>query len=501
MSASANDAILFAEWPEMEASPLGQPNALLPLAGRPMLQRVIEHLARLGCSRLYIMLGENAAGFRAFVGEGERWGVQVSYHYLSKVESIGASLRVLGLDPGRSYWLADAQCLPLDIDPALPTEPGHAGRAGCWTDGDVQRWSGWGLFRGEWLSRQQAESRPELERAILGESDISRSPLAMPMSVDTPAGYLDSSLHILEQLNEVHFGKGCDVHPSATVLAPAIIGRHAKIAAGAVIGPGAVIGDGAFIDENVHVQAAAVLPNTYVGEGLNLERAIVRGNRLVNVSLGTALAVPDPHLLAPMPQIDETALVRVPRRDRLLARGLRWALFPLWVVARLRGGRLSDAVAKRGCAVTLPRPGTATPVELRLPIASPRWVFSSPEPRPWARHFQHVFYPGLAQVARYRLRLVGPTPRPLAEIGMLHEDWRDLYRDHACGLLNEALLIDRCGQQPELQFASDALACAGAPPGLLKSYLGRVVRDLFGTATAPLAEDAEDACPLSPPRF
>lgn len=503
MSATCSHAILFAEWPEMEASPLGQPNALLSLAGRPMLQRTIEHLARLGCNRLYVMLGEHAAGFRAFIGEGERWGVKVSFHHLGKAEGIGTSLRVLDLGPDQYYWLADAQYLPRDlsrdIGPASCTEPPCEGRADCWMEGDAQRWSGWGLFRGAWLANQGAESRLALEQAILGDTRITRSLLAAPLSVDKPTDYLDSCLRILDQQKEIHLGKDCDIHPGATILAPAIIGRHAKIAAGAVIGPRAVIGDGAFIDENSHVQDAAVLPNTYVGEGLNLERVIVHGNRLVNVSHDIALAVPDRHLLAPMPQLNETALVRVPRRERLTAMALRWALFPLWLTVRLRGGRLTDVAARRGCAVTLPRSGMGMPVELRLPLAPPRWAFIDREPRAWARHFQHTFYPGLAQVAHCRLRLVGPTPRPLAEIGTLHEDWRNLYQDHACGLLNEALLMDRCGQEPELQFASDALACAGAPPGLLKRYLACVARDLFGSAPAAASEDVEATSPLTPP--
>ncbi len=499
MSAICNEAILFAEWPETEVSPLGQPSALLPLAGRPMLQRSIEHLARLGCSRLWVMLGEHASGFRAFVGEGERWGVQVSFHHLGKAESLGASLRVLGLDPERHYWLADARYLPLDIDPALPVEPACEGRAECWTEGDVLRWSGWGLFRGDWLVSQDAASRLALEAAVLDDCRIARNQLAPPLSVDRPTDFLDSCLRILDQQRNVHLGKGCDVHPGATILPPVIIGRHARIAAGAVIGPRAVIGDGVFIDENAHVRDAAVLPNTYVGEGVNLERAIVHSNRLVNLSLDIALAVTDPHLLAPMPELNETVLVRVPRRERVTALALRWALFPLWLVARLRGGRLNDPAAKRGCAVTLPRPGMGMPLELRLPLAPPRWAFGSGEPRAWARHFQHTFYPGLAQVAACRLRLVGLTPRPLAEIGLLHEDWRNLYQDHVCGLLNEALLMDRCGQEPELQFASDALASAGAPRGLLKRYLRRVARDLVGAAPVPAPEDADAPCPLTPP--
>ena len=491
-----DSAILFTEWPETDDAPLGQPNTLLPLAGRPMLQRVVEQLARLGCQRLYVMLGTRAADFRSYLGAGERWGVTVTYHHLSAAESLGLALRNLRLDPDQRYWLADAQQLP-DATQAEPADAGP-GRAVCWQADNGTRWTGWGRFRGDWLSGLEVVTRTDLEQAVLEALAVERDLLVPPLSVATPADYLAGCVHILEQQTAVAQGRGCEIHTSVQIHPPVIIGRHVKIAPRAVIGPRVILGDGAFIDEHALVRDAVVLPYTYVGESLELNRAVARGNRLANIVLDTVVEITDGHLMAPLPQPVEPAGVRVPRRERISAAALRWLLRPLWLLCRLRVGQLPRHVqAPRGCMVSLPRPGLGTPVELRLPLAPPRWAFNTQAPRPWARHFLHTFYPGLAEVGRSRLRLVGPTPRPLAEIGLLHEDWRALYQDHACGLLNEALLMDRLGQDPDLQFASDALACAGAPPGLLKRYLARVGKDLLGRVTHAAPDSADAPCAAS----
>lgn len=497
MSTGSDSAILFTEWPAADDAPLGEPNALLPLAGRPMLQRCVEHLARLGCTRLYVMLGEQAADFRAFIGDGERWGVSVSYHHLTATDSIGAALRNLRLETDQAYWLADAQQVPAGAELAQPLPEGAGGRAECWRDGATQRWTGWGLFEGAWLAGLDAADRAALERALLEDEQIRCDLAPAPMSVATPADFLASCAQILDQQTSVSQGRGCEIHPSVQIQPPAIIGRHVKIAAGAAIGPHAIIGDGAFIDENSLVRDAVVLPYTYIGESLSLNKAVARGNRLANVELGTVVEVADAHLIAPLPQPVQPASVRVPRRERLGAMALRWALLPLWLLCRLRTGPVADE-AGRACMVTVPRPGLGMPTEVRLPFAPPRWAFQSPAPRPWLRHFAHTFYPGLAEVGDSWLRLVGPTPRPLAEIAMLPEDWRDLYRRHACGLLNEALIMDRWGRDPDMQFASDALACAGSPPGLLRRYLAQVVRDFLGASRQGVDAEAEVPCTLPP---
>lgn len=497
MSTGSDRAILFTEWLEQDDAPLGEPNALLPLAGRPLLQRCVEHLARLGCTRLYVMLGEQAAGFRAFIGEGERWGVTVSYHHLTAAESIGAALRNLRLEPDRTYWLADAQQVPIGADLDHPLPEAASGQAACWQDGALERWTGWGLFKGVWLANQTAANRAGLEQAIFGDDQIRRAPVPAPMSVATPADFLASCGQILDQQTSVSQGRGCEIHPSVQIQPPAIIGRHVKIAAGAVIGPRSIIGDGAFIDEHALVRDAVVLPYTYIGESLSLNNAVARGNRLANVALGTVLEVTDAHLIAPLPQPVEPVSVRVPRRERLGAIALRWTLLPFWLLCRLRAGAEVDE-ASRTCMVTVPRPGLGMPTEVRLPFAPPRWAFQSPTPRPWLRHFTHTFYPGLTEVSHSWLRLVGPTPRPLAEIAMLPDDWRDLYLRHSCGLLNEALIMDRCGRDPDMQFASDALACAGSPPGLLRRYLIQVLRDFFGASRQGVDAEAESPCTLPP---
>lgn len=52
---------------------------LVPVANKPVLFRVIETLVEAGITDLGIVVGDTAAEIKAAVGDGSRWGVQVTY--------------------------------------------------------------------------------------------------------------------------------------------------------------------------------------------------------------------------------------------------------------------------------------------------------------------------------------------------------------------------------------------------------------------------------------
>ncbi len=57
----------------------GPPPALLSINKRKLISLTIEHLARYGVTDFIILAGQNEAAIRAVIGEGESWGVTVSY--------------------------------------------------------------------------------------------------------------------------------------------------------------------------------------------------------------------------------------------------------------------------------------------------------------------------------------------------------------------------------------------------------------------------------------
>lgn len=481
-------AILLALPPDTpdcgDISSLGVPALLLPLLGKPMLQRAVEQLVRHGCRHIDIALGDDAAAVKAFLGGGERWGCRLSYHYLAAHEPLGRFMRRLNLSADSHYWLADALQVPetpLPVFDGPNAGVGFDGRPLCFADGNGSRWSGWGLFSGAWLlARQAPPCRECLQRQVL--SDVGLAPLRVtqPLSAATLNDFLASSRRLLaaRAQDEHTIGRGSRIHPSAHINAPVFIGAQVKIAAGAVIGPNAVIESGSFIDFGTHLRDCVVLADTYAGKELDLNRIIARGNLLAHVALNIVTEVRDANLLAELPRPD----MAIAPMQRALAAALRLLLLPLYALClwqlrdRPETGPIAVAISRPHADPLAPQPAYVT---LVMPGNS-----TDTASRQWLRHFSQTFYPGLREVMRGCLQIVGPQLRTPHEVRELPDAWRRVYAEYRCGLLSDALLQDAAHPCSEDHFASDALAGAcqndtRASLSLLRRYLARVMHALY----------------------
>jgi len=441
-------AILFAGWGD---TPLGQPSELVPLLGRPLLQRAVERLARAGITRIHVALGESTLPVKALLADGSRWGCNVRYHTPSADESFSDFCRRLELEPSQRYALASAGMMPMEAELSLHgAMPAAAlGSAYVWQAGEKTKWTGWGVFAGEWLLGQEvAISHAALEQRLLAIHHIERKQLKAPLSATSLSELLHSHERLLasEAAAETSSrpGRGSQVHPTARILAPVHIGQHVQIGAHAIVGPNVSIGDGALIDREAYVENSVVLPCTYVGEGLEVIGAIAAGDRIANARLNTVIKVTDSNLLS-------TTSRRIPQgqptwAEKTLALALRLILAPLQAWLALA----PDAVKSSALQA----------------------------------HFHARFYPGLAEVSQGHLRLIGPNRRTQAEIALLPLDWQELYAHHPCGLLNEAILLGQEAHLAEIQFACDALACANQSSRsvmfkLTGAYLGQVLKSIL----------------------
>lgn len=471
-----------------EDAGFGLPAMLLPLQDRSFLQRAVEHLARAGCRHIHIAVGDAAAPVRELLQDGERWGCRVSYHYLNAGETLGRFVRRLDLDPQRRYWLADVTRLPAAPLPAIEAagETAAAGNALFWNHGARPCWTGWGLFSGEWLlACDHAPEGSQLERFVLHDASLAVQAVEQPLAAATLGELLDSNRRLLPPMAPASFaGRGSDIHPTAQIHAPVHIGAGVKVAAGVVIGPNVSIESGSFIDRGAHLSNSLVLPDTYVGEDLDLHGIITNGSLLANIPLNTVTEISDPNLLTGLPRQGVAVL---PAR-RAQARALRLALLPVYWLARWRT-RQQHADSDRPVVVPFPHTSRAEPGRMSVAVALPS-APSARESRDWAAHFCRSFYPGLSEVIAGRLQLVGPALRSHGEVSRLPPEWRRLYAANRCGLLNEALLLDAAAAGPDEQFAGDVIASTaqGDPRTtwkLLRPYLGRVLHDLRRLRPAP----------------
>lgn len=454
--------------------------SLLPLLDKPLLQRATETLVRLGCQDVHVFLDESPAEIRDFLGNGERWGITVTYHYFDGSQSLASNLKPLQLPERGSFWLANSEIAPLALSTAStpPTLP--PGTLLAHEQAGTTCWTGWGHFDTALLAGLDANVLPG---APLPAAPAGLTLIVTPERIDvrTDADYLDSCRLLLAQPQGanpagIRLGRGARVHPSARLTGPVHIGANARIEAGAEIGPYAVIGEDASVEKGAEVTQSIVLPGTYVGEGLLLEEAIAAPGKLVSIRNGTVLEDIEPHLLtASRPQTLPQSL-----GEKLGLVGLQVLLFPIWGLARL-------LLAAAGCR-------TSTPASLRLPQRSLQFRTTqrsvslpllslahheTPGQTHWLAHFARTFYPGLQAVRQRDIQLFGLQLRDQSELAWLPHHWRELYALHPCGLLNESMLHPGAPQDSPLRYASDICAAAGLPRATQRRILGRYLRCVF----------------------
>lgn len=465
--------ILFACWDGADAlqQQLGIVPALLPLAGKAMVERAIESAIELGCGRVELVLGDHALAYEPLLGNGERWGCALHYHFLPPA---GQSLRLLArLAPlaDTLYWIACAD--------SVVTGTSAVGADTLWCEQD--QWSGWARLSGTRFAQlaPHAGARASFAAALLAAPGVKHASAGVTLcgagagaSLATLATILalDGAIPARPRQPGIWIGHGSRVHPDAQLVAPVWIGRHVLVREHALLGPCSMIADDCIIDQGASVERAIVLGGTYVGRGLQVREAIVCGNRVANLALEVVIEIPDRSIL----DATDRPVAATPWLQRTLA-ALLW--LGGWPLAR----------ALRGASAPCAELGGAERGALAVRFAPSHAAVYAGARGAWLRHFGRTFHPGLREVAAGRVNLVGIEPRTPAQVRVLPPYWQRLYRKGRTGLINETLLLGHDGANREMRFAGDALACEPLAAGKLLRLLARYAGALLGDARRPRA--------------
>ena len=229
------------------------PAELLPVAGRPLVQRSVERLSDSGRKEIAVVLRADPERFSSFLEDGERWGADISYYRCS-----------LGDEPAT---FAAALCARLDaegvVDPLAP-----------------------------FFLKQDEASGAEI--SFPGALDLSAflESVATVLSGSFP-GYVPSGREVSPGIRLSHHVR---IHPSAKLVAPVFIGEGAEIGANAVIGPFATVEPGSVVGRGTIMQRSVLLPWTIIGEGLCLEGVVVEGSTFFKPEANAAYVSGDPAL-------------------------------------------------------------------------------------------------------------------------------------------------------------------------------------------------------------
>jgi NDP-sugar pyrophosphorylase family protein len=91
--------------------------------------------------------------------------------------------------------------------------------------------------------------------------------------------------------------EGAQVHRDARIVAPAFIGRGSRIAEQCLITRCSCVEGNSQVDYGTVVEDSSILPNSYVGIGLDLSHSIVDGSNLLNLERDVILQVSDPRVI------------------------------------------------------------------------------------------------------------------------------------------------------------------------------------------------------------
>ena len=476
------DAIVLACWPAVDAL-YGEIDAsLIALAGKAVIQRVVECLVAAGCRHIAVVLGDLPGPLRALLGDGERWGCRIEYCVAAEGASPLAGLGCLAPMGAERCLLAPADVL-IDAPPAVGESA-----AVCWADQGVIRWTGWACLTAAQIRDLvlTAPSRAALSQAMLGAANLGRQWVAQPADCSTAEGALDAATRALSrphfidrrpQTPGVWISHGARVHPTARLLAPVYIGQGATLAAGVTVGPNVTVGQGCCVDREARLTHSLLLPGTYIGAGLSVCDSVVAPARLINVRHATAIAIADADLLGEVGPPTPLAHT-VPVSQRVLAAMLWLVTFPL---------------GPRGPRSRLARlqPASGALIDFEVRFTPAHEAIYAGHPAAWREHFFRTFRPGLIDVIAGRVALVGLHPRTSPQLAALPEHTRRLYQAGLPGLLNESLLLGPAGDSPAMRHAGDALAIQPLPMRVVSGLLLRYARRVLG-APAPSAAAQTD---------
>jgi lipopolysaccharide/colanic/teichoic acid biosynthesis glycosyltransferase len=481
---------------------------LLPLVDRPFVQQVVEYLAGQGVRDIDFVLCDRPELFKELLGGGERWGCRFRYHLARDVSRPCAALRAMAatLEPETPLLLGRADRLPQADFAAVAAHPGPGGAVALVDGRGI--WTGWTLAPAGLVARLPPLSSAEELAVFLGHPAPPGFLVPVPRCLDatTPEGLLAAQGMALrhefpgllitgrDATPGVWLSRNVQLHPTAELTPPVFIGADCSIGPGVRLGPDAVIGNHCLLDSHSTVTRSAVLPHSYVGEGLELADAIVDRNLLVNARLGAALTVSEQFLLGNLAHRPLTEALKAFVRRTVAAVLLFLALPALLVTALvLRCTRRGPVFAVRDV--------------LRLPASGGRaatfrlWSFSQDLSEyqvgpPSLRHLLLCFLPGLVNVVRGEMHLAGLPPRSPEEVEGLPRDWQETYRGGVAGLVSEAALLSAPLTEDDA-YSADAyhLACRSLryDLGLVLRYALALLASAFGPRAVPAEDVAEGA--------
>ncbi|HUR48695.1 MAG TPA: sugar phosphate nucleotidyltransferase [Acidimicrobiales bacterium] len=300
------------------------PKPMIPVTNRPMMEHVVGLLRQHGFDEIVVTVAFMANAIRTYFGDGAEFGVRMVYATEETPLGTAGSVRN-AMDVLDERFLVISGDVLTDIDltsvvkvheerGALASialkameNPLEFGIVITREDGSIERFlekPTWGQVFSDTINTGIYVLEPEIfdfipaGRPVDFSEEVFPALLAegKPLFGHTVDGYwedvgaLDAYLaahrDVLDAkvaldvpgfpLGEgVWLGEGAEVHPTAKIVGPAVIGDYTVVEAGAHLGEYSVLGSNVWVGPDSYIERSIVHDNTYLGRGVRLRGCVV----------------------------------------------------------------------------------------------------------------------------------------------------------------------------------------------------------------------------------
>ncbi len=301
-----------------------QPKPMVPIAGKPCMEHILELLLEHGFDDVIVTLAFMPQAIRGYFGDGDSLGLNIEYSIEELPLGTAGSVRLASgaLDETFLVISGDALC-DVDLGSLVRRheETGAAVTIGLMSvdnplefgivvtdeDGKVERFlekPSWGQVFSDTINTGIYVLEPEVLNHIPrdGAFDFSKELFPLLLEMGRPIyghvleGYwqdignldqyrqanfdaLDERVRLniegIQLRGNVWIGEGADIYDVEEVEGPAFIGNHCRIAQDASVGPYTVLSNGVTLRERARTVRTVIDAATHVGRSALIEGAII----------------------------------------------------------------------------------------------------------------------------------------------------------------------------------------------------------------------------------
>lgn len=311
------------------------PLPMVPVGTKPLIQHWIERLANAGYEHIRVLLNHLPERTRAFVGDGSRWGVEIS-HALYRQEQDAETRWPLVADlPADGLFCAEiGSWLDPEVESALAAHADTSGAVMTTPVGDG------------WLRSLLASERCDwhglsvVELEVEDEVSLSNVRSLWQLNMDMVEGRRADPLpYGFEAEPGLWAASNCSVHDSVAFIGAVFLGESSIVGRRAGLGPGAVVADHVVIEEGAQVQRSVLFPRTFVGSHIVLSDVVVAGDVLYRIEDDVVLHINDLEIIARRDRRPDSVSPRQRLVALLMLLVLMVPMLAVMLVRRISGGR------------------------------------------------------------------------------------------------------------------------------------------------------------------